>query len=332
MSLSKNINPNLVLVQPRKTCPFITERLLMGPKESNQTNKQNGLYEKSHTISRKRRLVHNSRLKCSRCILPKKIFKHHRKYLRFSFKCKVFQFRVLSFGPTVAPRVFSKVTSVVAAYLRQQSIRLATYLDDWLVLNQITMEKSIHRSKFRLGFMINKEKSNLLPSQDLTYIGGHFLLAEGLVFPTLERVQGMRVSVQHLLQSYNTARDYLVLLRKDSILSRNGSKCKIVHTPNPNAFVTKLESNKNVYGLPNSCYTMAKATFEMVVTRSNCLKGSVSSTNSVYRDSDDRYKSGWLGSSHEQSYSPGSLVKCAENVSHQLSRDGGNISDSERFF
>ena len=37
MSLSKKINPSLVLVQPRKTRPFITERLLMGGKESNQT-------------------------------------------------------------------------------------------------------------------------------------------------------------------------------------------------------------------------------------------------------------------------------------------------------
>ena len=36
--LSKNINPSLVLVQPRKACPYITERLLMGRKESNQTN------------------------------------------------------------------------------------------------------------------------------------------------------------------------------------------------------------------------------------------------------------------------------------------------------
>ena len=34
VSLSKNINPSIVLVQPRKTCPFITERLLMGCKES----------------------------------------------------------------------------------------------------------------------------------------------------------------------------------------------------------------------------------------------------------------------------------------------------------
>ena len=33
-------NPGLVLVQPRKTRPYITQRLLMGRKESNQTNKQ----------------------------------------------------------------------------------------------------------------------------------------------------------------------------------------------------------------------------------------------------------------------------------------------------
>ena len=39
VSLSKNINPSLVLVQPRKTRLFITERLLMGRKESNQTKK-----------------------------------------------------------------------------------------------------------------------------------------------------------------------------------------------------------------------------------------------------------------------------------------------------
>ena len=38
------MNPSLVLVQPRKTRPYITERLLMGRKESNQTNKTNITY------------------------------------------------------------------------------------------------------------------------------------------------------------------------------------------------------------------------------------------------------------------------------------------------
>ena len=37
--LSKHINPSSVLFQPRKTLPFITERLFMGRKESNQTSK-----------------------------------------------------------------------------------------------------------------------------------------------------------------------------------------------------------------------------------------------------------------------------------------------------
>ena len=46
VSLSKNINPSLVLVQPRKTRPFITERLLMGRKAPNQTNIQ-----VSHTMT-----------------------------------------------------------------------------------------------------------------------------------------------------------------------------------------------------------------------------------------------------------------------------------------
>ena len=52
VSLSKNINPSLVLVQPRKIRPFITERLLMGRKESNQTNKFPKLfsYSKSQTV------------------------------------------------------------------------------------------------------------------------------------------------------------------------------------------------------------------------------------------------------------------------------------------
>ena len=40
VSLSKNMNPSLVLVQPRKTRPYIAERLLMGHKETNQTDRQ----------------------------------------------------------------------------------------------------------------------------------------------------------------------------------------------------------------------------------------------------------------------------------------------------
>ena len=43
---ARHIHPSLVLVQPRKTCPYITERLLMGRIESNQTNKQTNIKNK----------------------------------------------------------------------------------------------------------------------------------------------------------------------------------------------------------------------------------------------------------------------------------------------
>ena len=51
VSLSKNINPSLVLVQPRKTRPYITERLLMGGKESNQINFPNGFVCENNALS-----------------------------------------------------------------------------------------------------------------------------------------------------------------------------------------------------------------------------------------------------------------------------------------
>ena len=41
MSLSQNITPSLVLVQPRKTRPLITEILLMGREKSIKSNKTN---------------------------------------------------------------------------------------------------------------------------------------------------------------------------------------------------------------------------------------------------------------------------------------------------
>ena len=58
LSLGKNINPRLVLVQPRKTRPYITDKLLIGRKESNQTNKQN----KSNVFGRQFSVFTNSDL------------------------------------------------------------------------------------------------------------------------------------------------------------------------------------------------------------------------------------------------------------------------------
>ena len=41
---ARHIYPSLVLVQPRKTCPSLNERLLMGRKESNQIKQNLSVY------------------------------------------------------------------------------------------------------------------------------------------------------------------------------------------------------------------------------------------------------------------------------------------------
>ena len=40
--MGAHIFPSLVLAQPRKTCSCLTERLLMGRKESNQIKQKHG--------------------------------------------------------------------------------------------------------------------------------------------------------------------------------------------------------------------------------------------------------------------------------------------------
>ena len=63
------------------------------------------------------------------------IFKEHRKYFTFKWEFEdrttnLFQFRVLVFGLTSAPYVFTKVMRQIVKYWRRRSIRVVVYLDD----------------------------------------------------------------------------------------------------------------------------------------------------------------------------------------------------------
>ena len=56
-----------------------------------------------------------------------------RKFLRFMVGGKVYQFKVLCFGLSTAPQVFSRVMAPVSAILHRMGVRLRQYLDDWLL-------------------------------------------------------------------------------------------------------------------------------------------------------------------------------------------------------
>ena len=142
----------------------------------------------------------------------------HRRYLRFCFNGQCYQYRALPFGLSTAPCLFTKVVQVIAGHLRQESIHCHQYLVDWLLKNKsrslllAQAQKAIDVT-VKLGFLINKEKSNLRPSQSFVYLGAHFDLKLGRVFLTQER----SVLIQDLiglfrLHEYLPAQTFLKLL------------------------------------------------------------------------------------------------------------------------
>ena len=104
------------------------------------------------------------------------IYPPHRKFLRFGFDGRVYQYTVLPFGMSLSPRVFSKCTQAAIAPLRARGIRLDTYLDDWLI-SADSREVAIQHTQMvvshltSLGFQLNLEKSSLVPSQRATFLG-----------------------------------------------------------------------------------------------------------------------------------------------------------------
>ena len=98
------------------------------------------------------------------------------KYLRFEWKSKLFEFTCLPFGLSSAPRVFTKVMKPVVAGLRGKGIRLVIYLDDIAIISS-SYDKSLQDVKAvvelleSLGFIVNREKSSLISSQEIVYLG-----------------------------------------------------------------------------------------------------------------------------------------------------------------
>lgn len=104
------------------------------------------------------------------------IHKEDHRFLQFKWKNSLFQFVCLPFGLSSAPWAFTKLMKPVVAYLRQQGIRLIIYLDDILVLNQskerlVEQLAVVSNLLVSLGFVLNQEKSQLTPAQELEFLG-----------------------------------------------------------------------------------------------------------------------------------------------------------------
>ena len=130
------------------------------------------------------------------------IIKRHRKFLRFALEGKAYQYRVLPFGLALAPRTFSKCMDAALAPLRLQGVRVLNYLDDWLVLAQSQTQALSHRDLVlnhlrSLGLCTNFQKSVLIPSQRITFLGIDLDSRAMTARLSLPRVQSLTSCVRH---------------------------------------------------------------------------------------------------------------------------------------
>ena len=87
-----------------------------------------------------------------------------------------YQLRVLCFGLTTAPRVFTRLMAPISTFLHRYIVRMLRYLDDWLILAEsrttgIQARERLLQVCEELGLKVNCRKSSLIPSQDMTYLG-----------------------------------------------------------------------------------------------------------------------------------------------------------------
>ena len=141
-----------------------------------------------------------------------------RKFLRFTLRGRVYQFKALPLGLSTSPFVFTRLMEVIATFLRRRAITLHPYLDDWLARNQNRRRLLEHRQFIlslinSLGLIINYEKSDLVPAQVFTFIGMEFLTHTNIVRVPQSRQMKILETVRMFSQKTSvSARDFLSLL------------------------------------------------------------------------------------------------------------------------
>ena len=127
-----------------------------------------------------------------------------RKYLRFHVQGQTYQFKALPFGLSTAPLEFTVIAKEVKLMAIHKGIRIHQYLDDWLV-RAMSYQVCIQHTRVllemcqELGWVVNREKSELDPKQVFDFVGYQFDLRSGRVRPTPDRWQNLKAKIQAIL-------------------------------------------------------------------------------------------------------------------------------------
>ena len=132
------------------------------------------------------------------------VHRYSRRYLRFVVQGQTYQFRVLYFGLTTAPQVFTRIMAPVSPILHKYGVRMLRSLDDWLIL--VSSELACLQSRDRLltvctklGIQVNLTKSSLVPTRSLVYLSMEIRSLPFLARPSPVRVGNLLRLIEEFL-------------------------------------------------------------------------------------------------------------------------------------
>ena len=136
---------------------------------------------------------------------------HFHRYLAFQWRGGFFQFQALPFGLCLAPAAFQGMMSFPLRLLREKGIHCLVYLDDWIVWSESQSKCQqdiliVAKLLSSLGFRLNFLKSELHPTQDITWLGARWDTNRLLVSLPQEKAQDFALMATHLLQTKSSSR------------------------------------------------------------------------------------------------------------------------------
>lgn len=99
-----------------------------------------------------------------------------RQYLAFEWKGQTYRYNVAPFGLSVSPLLLAKTMRPLIGRVNSKGISCAIYVDDALLVAKSEQEcreavEQIIREFEAAGFLVNREKSVLVPTQQIVYLG-----------------------------------------------------------------------------------------------------------------------------------------------------------------
>ena len=129
------------------------------------------------------------------------------RFLGFEFEDVEYFYCCLCFGLNAGPRLFTKVLKKVIQFFRSTLLAWVTfYLDDLLAQNRdplklVWQAEAMILILHLLGFRVNFEKSDLIPSQRVTYLGFEFDSVEMTVSLPMAKVEKIGALVRKVINA-----------------------------------------------------------------------------------------------------------------------------------